>query len=270
MIWSWLRTALREPLTHFLIAGIILSFLMVRFGDATGSDRSITLNEAKIGNIASQWEQTWRRPPSPAELDGLIRDYIKEEIYFREAMRLGLDADDPVIRRRLRTKMEFLATAQVENESPTYAQLQRFHNANRARYSATASFSFEQKFFADDRMAARKAIVALNTGSPVIAVPIGIPASMQLADADKIGRTFGNEFAKGLAKLKPHVWGGPVQSGFGWHAVKIQDVKVSKISPLAEVRQQVTNDWRAETRESREAASYQTLLDSYDISIAAP
>ena len=94
MIANVFKQALREPLVHFLAAGSALFLVMGQFGGEDSLDRSITINEAEVTRLASQWEQTWSRPPSAQELDSVIRDYIKEEVYFREAMRLGLDADD--------------------------------------------------------------------------------------------------------------------------------------------------------------------------------
>ncbi|MBL0924381.1 MAG: peptidyl-prolyl cis-trans isomerase [Sphingomonadaceae bacterium] len=270
MIGRWLRSAGREPLVHFLIAGAALWVVMVYFGEGDTRDRKITLDEAKVANIANQWEQSWRRPPSPQELDGLIRDYIKEEIYFREAMRLGLDVDDPVIRRRLRSKMEFLATAQVENATPTDAEIERYFAANRQRYAEGMTFSFEQKYFADDEATARNAIAALNAGQPVPLVPTAIAAAMDGADVEQIKREFGDTFGKTLANLKTGRWAGPVRSGFGWHAVKVTKRSGAIAPTLGDVRQRVVNDWRTDTRISREAAAYQTLLDSYEIRIARP
>jgi peptidyl-prolyl cis-trans isomerase C len=66
------------------------------------------------------------------------------------------------------------------------------------------------------------------------------------------------------------MWAGPVRSGFGWHAVRIRAVDASQVRPLADIAQQVSNDWRAETKAKREAAAYQTLLDGYDIRISKP
>jgi len=117
----WVRRFIREPLVHFLAAGSVLFVLMSQFGSSDSLDRSITINEEEVARLASQWEQTWQRPPSAQQLDSLIRDYIKEEVYVREAMRLGLDVDDPIIRRRLRAKMEFLADsmrAMLQGKTP--------------------------------------------------------------------------------------------------------------------------------------------------------
>ena len=113
---------LREPLVHFLVAGAAVFWL---FGGAADdpSDRSITVTEPQINVLAKQWEATWQREPTPAEVDGLIRDHIKDEVYYREALRLGLDEGDIIMRRRMRSKMEFLVAAQSEGEAPSDAAL---------------------------------------------------------------------------------------------------------------------------------------------------
>lgn len=270
MTQNWFQKAIREPLVHFLVAGAALFLVMGWIGTADSGDRSITIDEEQVARLASQWEQTWRRPPSPQELDGLIRDHIKDEVYFREAMKLGLDADDPIIRRRLRTKMEFLATAQAENTSPTDAELARYYSINKARYAADAAYSFDQRFFGDSQSDAANAIAALNNGRAVESKPLSVPANMKSASKSEVARQFGDAFAASFKNLPAKKWTGPVQSGFGWHAVRLNNVDISRIPPLPEIRQRVTNDWRAETRATREAAAYQALLDGYDIRIAKP
>ena len=120
------RGWLREPLVHFLLAGFaIFLFFAWRGFDVDPASRTITIEEAQVLRLAKSFEQTYQRAPSPDEVDGLIHDYIKEEIYYREALRLGLDSDDPVIRRRMRSKMEFLARAELENVKPKDVVLQK-------------------------------------------------------------------------------------------------------------------------------------------------
>nr|WP_315457597.1 peptidylprolyl isomerase [uncultured Sphingorhabdus sp.] len=270
MIRPLLRNALREPLLHFLAAGAVLFVLMATFGGEDPMDRSITIDEPQVRNLATQWEQTWRRPPSPQELDSLIRDYIKEEIYFREGMRLGLDIDDPIIRRRLRTKMEFLATAEVENREPSGAELQQQYDRNKTRYAQKAEFSFDQKFLGEDPDDAKATIAALNQNKSVTTQSLSVAASMDKAPFDAISRDFGDVFANGLREQPVGMWSGPVRSGFGWHAVRVRAVSVAAVPPLSSIRQRVSNDWRADSRAAREAAAYQALLDGYTIRIARP
>lgn len=265
---SGIKHFAREPLVHFLIAGAALFAFSGYYGGVDANDRSITLDEAQVARLADQWQQTWRRPPGARDLDGLIREYIKEEIYFREAVRLGLDADDPIIRRRLRTKMEFLATSQVENAVPTDAELTQYYAANKARYAADPLYSFDQLHYGDDEVEARRAIALLTVGEnlPVLLLPL--PAQMEKATANDVARAFGDSFAEALPNLPLSRWAGPVRSGYGWHAVRIRAVDASKVPPLAEIVQRVSNDWRAETKAKREAAAYQALLDGYTIRIA--
>ena len=270
MRFSWLRQATREPLVHFMIVGAALFAFSGFSSDVDPADRRITLDEAQIGRLADTWQQTWRRPPSPIELDGLIREYVKDEIYSREALRLGLENDDPIIRRRLRTKMEFLATAEVESSVPSDAGLKLYYSANKARYSGGPVYSFDQRYYGEDELNARAVVVALNAGKspPVLLIPL--PAAMEKASTTNIGREFGDGFAAILGSLPANRWSGPVRSGYGWHAVRVRSVQVGTTRPLAEIVQIVTNDWRAETKTKREAAAYQTLLDVYDIRIAKP
>ena len=270
MRFSWLRPLTREPLVHFMIAGAALFAFGTFLGGVDATERRITLDEAQVAQLANRWQQTWRRPPNAAELDGMIREHIKDEIYFREALRLGLDSDDPIIRRRLRTKMEFLATAEVENSLPTNAELERYYTANNSRYAADPVFSFDQRYYGEDETEARAAVKALNAGQspPVLLIPL--PVAMEKVSSADIGREFGEAFATNLSSLPLVRWAGPFRSGYGWHAVRVRAVESATVTPLAEIAQQVTNDWRAETKTKREAAAYQALLDGYDIRIAKP
>lgn len=270
MTGGWLRNIAREPLLHFLIAGAVLFMFNGYYGGVDASERRIVLDATQVSRLAGQWQQQWRRPPDGEELDGLIREYIKEEVYVREAMRLGLDADDPIIRRRLRTKMEFLATAQVENGNPTDAELTRYYNANNARYATGPAYSFDQRYFGDDEAGARRAIGLLNMGKnlPVLLIPL--PTEMDEASETEVAGAFGDGFPDSLRSLPTAKWSGPIRSGYGWHAVLIRAVDASNVPPLVDITQRVSNDWRSETKAKREAAAYQTLLDGYDIRIAKP
>ena len=264
------RRFIREPLVHFLAAGSVLFLLMSQFGSSDSLDRSITINEEEVARLASQWEQTWQRPPSAQQLDSLIRDYIKEEVYVREAMRLGLDVDDPIIRRRLRAKMEFLATAEIQNMEPTDAELQRYYDTKKSLYAAQPAFSFDQQFLGEDENVAQDSMRAMLQGKTPPAQGLSVPQSMEDAEWDSVSRQFGDDFANNLRNAPQGKWSGPVRSGFGWHAVRVRNVVAARTPALSAVRQRVSNDWRAETQSKREAAAYQALLDGYDIRIAKP
>lgn len=265
------RAALREPLVHFLIGGALVFAFFAWRGDAVDpASRRIDVTATMVGQLAAQFEQTMQREPTRAELDGLIRDHIREEIYYREALRLGLDADDSVIRRRLRSKMEYLARASIEGEQPSEATLQAWLKKNASRYAKGGLVSFDQIYLGNRNADNVRAELAKGMDWHRIGQPLSVPSSLENADPAEIARDFGHEFADSVVAEKPGSWVGPVQSGFGLHLVRIRAVTPVAAPKLSEVRQQVENDWRAETAAQREAKAYQTLLDGYDIRIEKP
>ncbi|MEQ1538680.1 MAG: peptidylprolyl isomerase [Sphingorhabdus sp.] len=275
---NYLRAALKEPLVHFLLAGLALFLFFAWRGDAVDPEsRTITITEAQVERLAASWAQTWQRPPTQTEIDGLIRDHVKEEVYYREGLRLGLDQDDMIIRRRIRSKMEFLASSELENEKPGDETLQALLDKNPQAYAADARYSFDQIYLsAQDEAAARtraaQILVAVSKGADwqKLGDSISLPRSPDAVDRARIAADFGDEFAASLAGIKPGQWTGPVVSGFGLHLVRIRAVQASAKPKLSEVRQRLENDWRAQTVKDREAKAYQALLDGYTIKIAKP
>ncbi len=272
------RAALKEPLVHFLLAGLALFVFFAWRGDAVDPEsRTITITEQQVERLAANWAQTWQRPPTQQEIDGLIRDFIKEEIYYREGLRLGLDQDDTIIRRRIRSKMEFLTSSELENATPSDAVLQAMLDKNPQAYAADARYSFDQIYLtAEDADAAalraKQILGALGKGADWQnqGDAISLPRSPNDVDRARIAADFGEDFAAALAGIKPGPWSGPVASGFGLHLVRIRAVQASAKPSLKDVRQRLENDWRAQTVKVREAKAYQALLDSYTIRIAQP
>jgi peptidyl-prolyl cis-trans isomerase C len=260
----------REPLVHFLVAGALVFSIWGGGGDS--ADRSIIVTEAQVRALTEQWEQQWHRQPTPAEVDGLIRDLIKDEVYYREAIRLGLDQDDIIIRRRMRSKMEFLVAAQTENEVPSEAELQRWLDTHRRDYANSPALSFDQIYIGNDADRARAALAQLDKGADpaTLALPLSVPPTLDATSAVEIDRQFGDGFANTIAALPPGRWAGPVASGFGQHLVRLRKQAPGTVPPLASVRQAVENDWREANRVRRENAAYQALLDGYTIRIAKP
>ncbi len=266
------RALMREPLVHFLLAGFAVFLLSLWRGDPVDpSSRTIVITEDQVARLSAGWEQTWRRPPDQGEIDALIRDYIKEEIYYREARRLGLDEDDGVIRRRLRSKMEFLAGAQVENARPDDLTLQAWLDKHPARFATDAAYSFDQIYLGSDGNA-RAILKALSMDMDWQrqGEAISLPKLLENAQRTEVERTFGEAFAKTLATLPSGRWTGPVESGFGQHLVRVRKAQTPSTPRLAEVRQAVENDWRSVTYQRREADAYQALLNGYTIRISRP
>jgi peptidyl-prolyl cis-trans isomerase C len=269
-----LRRIAREPLVHFLVAGLLVfAFASWRGVAVDPADRTIAIDESRVTWLTRQFEQTWQRAPNPAEIDQLIRDYIKEEIYYREALRMGLDQDDAIIRRRLRSKMEFLAAAEVESVTPSDADLRSWFDRNASRYASDARASFEQIFIGtSEEGQAAEVIARLNKGGTAqgLGQPISLPVSLSRASRADIARTFGDDFADALLAGKAGQWSGPIASGFGSHIVRISAIEPGEKPSFESVRNRVENDWRAATLSARQDKAYQTLLDAYTVRIEKP
>lgn len=127
----------REPLVHFLVAGFVL-FVALTWSSGGAVDpasRVIDVDRETQAQLSLQFERTMGRAPTDAELDGAIERYVRDEVLYREAIRLGLDQGDAVVRRRLVSKMDLSASAAAEAAEPTDEALRTFYNANRDRYA---------------------------------------------------------------------------------------------------------------------------------------
>jgi len=265
----------REPIVHFLVAGAAIFALSgMRAPDIGPDSDQIVVTVAQIERLANRWTQSWKRPPGDSELQALIRDYVREEVYFREALKLGLDADDAVIRRRLRQKMEFLATAEVELPAMDDTVMTAYMNKNLARYMIEPRYDFEQVYFRiESPTQISKAILKLSQGEANpddLGDAINLPRRMSGADTTELVRVFGNAFASALAETEPGEWQGPVESGFGFHVVRLSSVTPARVATLNEVRQAVENDFRSELTAAAEAAVFERLAAGYKIEIEVP
>jgi parvulin-like peptidyl-prolyl isomerase len=269
------RRWLREPLVHFLIAGTLVFWLMSARPRELG-ERRIEVNEAVVTGLAQRFHASFRRAPSQAEIDGMIRDYVRDQVYYREALRLGLDQNDEVVIRRLRRKMESLAVADAEALEPDDAELQALIDQDPARYAKEARFSLDQIYLGAETDAVRKvadaALVRLREGgsSERLGAPTPLPAQIDSLPSGQIAGQYGDSFAASLETLPLGQWSGPVVSGFGLHLVKIKRREAAAPPKLADVRQRVTNDWRAAAVRKAEEDRFRDLLDGYEVTITMP
>lgn len=266
------RKFTREPLIHFL-GGALLIF---GFFWATGTDRdpadyAINVGDSDIARLKATWIQNFRRAPTQDELDGLIDQEIAEEIYYREALRLGLDKNDPVIRRRLYTKMRFIDGEETANADPSDAVLQEWMDKFPDKYALKPLYDFEQIYLGQISTAeASERINQLNGGADPaqFAQPISLPAALNRASTAEISRPFGDRFAGQIDGLAPGKWRGPITSGFGVHAVKLTGITPGKKATLVEVRQQVVNDWRADGQAAQKEEALSDYRAQYEITVA--
>ncbi len=264
----------REPLTHFLLIGALL------FGGLTAVKslrRPVVRLEAQdLNQLATYWEAQMQRPPSKAELAGIIGERIDEELLAREALRLGLDKGDMIVRRRLAQKMAFATDDVAQAAEPDEATLRAYYARTADRYAAAARVGFQQVFFSGDRppggaaKAAGQALERAEEGGR--ADPTGDPFLFPLT-YDDVGlqdllRDYGAAFVKTLETAPVGTWQGPVLSPYGWHIVKVTQRRQAAATAFEAVRHQVRDAWLADRRREANAAFLHSLRKRYRVVVA--
>jgi len=271
-VFESIRAVLREPLMHFLLAGagLFLLFDVVSEPETTG-DEQIIVTSGHIEHLATLFVKTWQRPPTDAELRGLIDSFILEEVLYREATAIGLDQDDTIIRRRLKQKMEFLVD-DFSAAIPSTEDLQQFLDADPERFRAEARISFEHVYLADP-MAGEVAtlLAALQSGealdSNVMRLSGLLPRQFDDVSETNVAGQFGREFSAALFTLDIGQWTGPVQSPFGTHLIRIDQIVAARVPMLDEIRDVVQREWLVDRRHAGQAALFDQLRAKYVITI---
>jgi hypothetical protein len=277
-----LMRILREPLAHFLVLGAALFLLfgtINRQGDREPA--SIVVSQAQVNHLATGFARTWRRPPTAEELDGLVRDYIRQEVYYREAIALGLDRDDAVIRRRLQQKLEFVSEDVASLAEPTDADLHAYLLAHRNKFRSDQCFTFSHVYLDPQRHQAsisRDATDLLakvkKAGAKADLSAVG--DSFLLADhfegipRSGVATLFGDKFAVALDGLVVGEWQGPVESGYGLHLVHLFARTTLREPALDDVRDNVRREWANAQRQQANEAFFQKLLSRYTVIVESP
>jgi hypothetical protein len=265
-----LTRLLREPILQFSILGLLvfLAYGMLAPRDVPQGETDIVVSAGKIEQLATLFQRTWQRPPQPEELQGLIDDYVIEEILVREALALGLDQDDTVIRRRLRQKMEFLADAEIEAEAATDADLQAYLDEHQDSFATGESMALDQVFLNPENhgetVAADAGAVLAELQADPGADPARsgdaslLPATLPMTPLRRIALIFGDEVAAAATNAPLNEWTGPVASAYGLHLIRVTARQAGEVPALSEVREDVLREWlharRAEFAKTRDAA----------------
>ncbi len=258
----------REPLVHFIALGFVLYIALTWGGSPPDpASRVISVGANEKEKIAESWTLTMGRSPTDAELDQAVNAFVREEVLYREAVRLGLDEGDAIVRRRLVSKMDLSASLAAETAEPTDAALRAFFDAYPDRYAdyeaANAQLSFEQAFYTTSS-AARAAIGQASAKGE----PTSLPFAVTAKPMREIEPRFGQQFAQALAKLEPgEGWQGPIASGFGWHLVRLTK-REAQAPDFEALRTVIANDWRAEEIATRKERAFEVLASAYRIDIS--
>jgi hypothetical protein len=243
-----IRTLVGEPLLHFLVIGIALfvAYRWVSPSDSSGA--RIVITQGVVDDLVAQHVAARGREPSTTELNRLIESYLHDEILYREGVKLGLERDDIVVKRRVRQKIEMIAEEDASTAAPTDADLFAYLMAHRARFIRPAILTFEQD--------------ELNK-------PTLLPHRMMQTPADLVARDFGDSFAAVLETVPIGKWVGPIDSSFGAHFVRVSDRTPATAPQLADVRDQVVREWENDRRQRARNDAYTKMRGEYQVTIEA-
>jgi len=277
-----LKQMVREPLIQFLIIGACIYGAYALFGapDEDTVDKTIIVDAGRIDGFIGEWQRRWNRPPTRQELDGVINAFVRESILYRQAIAMGLDADDPITRRRMAQKLEFLTKDIALLKEPADGELEAYFQENIERYREPELITFSQAFLDPDKREAATIEDAENLLAQLQAA--GEPDPQTLVAGDRfmlqsyfseiseldIRRQFGSGFAQAVMQLEPGKWHGPVLSGFGPHLVFIYSVHAPPPPVFEDVRQYVLVNWQTRQQETFNADFFENLKGRYEIVVA--
>jgi peptidyl-prolyl cis-trans isomerase C len=273
---------LKEPLVHFLLIGAGFFFLFNLVGDSgTQRQDQIVVSSDDIRQLSALWEKRWQRPPTSKELDGLINAHIREEVLYREALALGLEQNDTIVRRRMAQKMEFLFQDIAESEKPGDEELEAYLRDHPEQFQESVRYSFMHVYLNTDQDASQarnRAVMLLDDlrlkGDQVNPVSVGdlFMLGNQYKDHNQaeVARMLGPEFASAIAELPAKQWQGPVKSAYGLHLVYIHERTTPRLPPLAEIRNRVLTEWQYGRQQKANEAMFDALQSRYEIIIERP
>lgn len=267
-----MKRLLREPLLHFFLVGAVLFGAYDRLHGGLNAPTEVVVSHGQVQSLQMQFERVWQRPATKDELQGLIDGWVREEIFYREGIAMALDRDDPIVRRRVGQKLEFILDSAAP-AAPTDAELQAWLDAHPDNYQIEPTYSLRQVFFDPERhgdkldadiAAARR---ALESGKLAEGDTTLLPYEMNTARSTEVARVFGNDFVEQLRTAAIGGWHGPLRSDFGMHLVELSKRQNGGRATLSDVRADVERDFSHARIEDAKAAVYERLRANYSVRI---
>ncbi len=272
-----MRKLIKEPLIHFLLLGVLI---FAAYGWIKRDQRSvdeIVVTRGQQEHLVNLFSRTWQRPPTAQEYQGLLKDFIREEIAYRQAVAMGLNEGDTIIRRRMRQKLELLTDEIVSFAQPADADLQQYLLEHPEPFRLEPNMDFRQVYVSLDKRSEQADAYALETleqlrNEPdadwkVLGDSLPLPMEFSEVRLGELARHFGSQFADSLSQLEQGEWTGPVRSGFGLHLVRIDNFIPARDPELIEVREKVKIEWLEQRRRDATEKLYERLAEQYTIEI---
>jgi peptidyl-prolyl cis-trans isomerase C len=275
----------REPLLHFLLLGLLLFGAHAYFQRGRGgveSSKQIALTLDDLRTMDMYFQSQWHRQPTPAEFQAMVEDKVREEVLYREALAMGLDKDDTIVKRRMAQKMQFLAEDVAAAHEPSTAELKAWFDKNTKQFAQPSRYSFRHLYFSPDKRGKNAEEDAAKALAKIAGQPEDSKSAAAVGDSfmfqdyygdrtpEAIAKEFGPQFAVALEKLKPGSWQGPVESGYGWHLVFVDSVIPGRIPAFEEIEPDVKIAWLGEQKAQAWHKAYAAMRAKYSVFLPAP
>ncbi len=278
LMWIKVKRLFSEPLIQFIILGVILYLINMYVQNKSDAEaRKIIVDNEMIGQLILKYKIQTGALPNKQQLDAMIENYIKDEISYREAKKMGLDKEDEIIRRRLIQKFDFLQSDLTETKSPTEDELKQFYENNPSLFQTDSTVSFSHIFYSKDNstdsIAKQRALDVLNglkSGDLKRAPEKGDRFPLQYDYTDQsnldIQQNFGNKpILKALFSLPIDNWSGPVQSGYGWHLIYISERDSMTAIPYAFKEEEVKIKYEEDEKSKQNKKIFDEISNKYEI-----
>lgn len=271
-----MKKILKEPFLHFILIGAAMFLLYGIANKNTESKNTIIINDFDVSSIISKWEMQWKRAPTEKELQNLIGLNIKQEVFYQEALKMNLDHNDEIIKRRLAQKMQFLSNDIAAMIEPTDENLKTYYKEHADKYLTPPTYSLYQITFSPDNRKDnyKDALETLKqfpnaTFDEMKSWGDALPFNYYFEDinANELGLQLGSKFPEGLKKVAIKHWAGPVQSGFGFHLVYITDIKAPTLPDFELIKSRIIRDYEYDYQKEIDELIYTEFKKKYTIEI---
>ena len=265
-----------EPMLQFLAIGAFVFMLygLNNPGVFSNEQKNIVIGDALVERLEADWSKKWGRPPNTAELDHLINQFVQDEIRYREALEMGLDKNDTMVRRRLIQKITFLTEDIGRDQATSERDLEKYFQAHIDAFRLPARYSFRHVFFNTDRREnapgdIETALATLRSASHIAGEAVGdsFLGKTFLSDEpeDRLQRAFGSDFADALKTFPLEQWSGPVRSDFGLHLIYLDKRQESRLPKFTDVRDAVRVAYSNQQRENANRRAYEDMRKRYTV-----
>ncbi|MGB7931082.1 MAG: peptidylprolyl isomerase [Gammaproteobacteria bacterium] len=284
MIATLIKRLLREPLLHFMVLGtaLFIGYAYLKPDVGVKPPHQIALTVDELAQLEMLFESQWHRPPTPEEFSGMVETKIRQEVLYREALAMGLDKNDEIVKRRMAQKMQFLAEDMAAAHEPATEELRAWYVENSDKFALPSRVSFRHLYFSPDRRGDQAYDDAVAGLAELAGQSVDSELTESLADrfmyqdyyADQtsvsLAKDFGPQFAVAVSKLTPDSWQGPIESGYGWHLVYVDSLIPGRVPAFEEVEQDVKIAWLGAQKEAAWKKAYQDMRAKYTLLLPVP